>query len=1794
MFVTLNEGRKPPRLGAVTWGKRKKRATEAYSGTSKRKKDRKARRLRRLKGSPMPETPEGQLKATSLLRAAGYIPKKIRCTHCKWSLGEPFVRNEKNVYQRCSNTHCRRNINVLTAAKWLQHIQRIGLSPMQLHALLMAHTSSHLSKPKSPHELARSIGSSYKPVAKILQAIRYLESLEGERINKSCKMSGALELDATSLRKVRDPKLSAAQIPTEPQEAVKGASIFPWRPLTWLMAMRVRPRLRTSNMRLLLVDKCLTCAIYICLISVPLRLINVQLRTVLAVGGVGGLAVGLALQNLVQNLISGILIYTNATICEGLEVELQDVKLQGVVSNVGWFNTTVNGYEGTRVTVPNRRILDGTVIDKTNKRFRVCQKYLFVTFQDPGNLEALVNAVQDDLRNNPNILQRSAVLRISMAQRGHIKIYEPQFVLSGWSEYGAQFYIRAYFDKSLQGDRFLQLQSQVLVAVSKRIKQFGGRLGSPLTPLLPAPDPAPQVPKQAPDETNTKLLAKRRAIAYSYLSRQPVCRTRHTRLAPWTWLEPGLAQPKATWSPEQPAVLQAPPLPEAPAKQPALALTESAHERLERQAACRHVAKVLAERFGQGNEESGRLEDLLVAKESEVVKLTQEVTLLRSEKEQLEFALEAAERRIEELVTSSRASAAPPEVPPPAESKEAAAVTLSKEAPKEGIASAQLLPNDSRNPRDQVAAIRNERLEGIRSATMREMFLGCVELLAADIYASRAHFVLELLQNADDNEYAAGIDPTARFICEGGQRPYIAVINNEVGLTVQDLVGMCAISKSAKKDKADRTGRKGIGFKSVFAVSSCPHVLSRSYTFKFDVRHDRMGYVMPSWVEQKDLSECVPTELLQLHQEGYTVIFLPMADSSEALLKEVEGHLEARSALDPATLLFMRRLQRVDFRRADGRTSSMRIEGRGPADGQQKELVNIITEVAGTSSRTSHEFFVARRVLKGGCNGRAFQPLAVALPVQADVPQKAFATLPLCHTGLNVCINADWDVSASRDGVHENSHNEELSLQAAEAFAQLAQECGQRLEASPVEYLGDRPPLSRFWRKVRERFIHALLHADVPCLAVEEAGPEMRFVSPKQALRRPQHGAPEKGSALAAAAELVSGATLLASVQRYFVREPLPQGLQLETFATSHFARCLPNLIKAALALEEYVDRVKKLTQIYLAFEELLSDPRCGVATVQERADLAREAVCWPCMVNGEGCVLCAGSIGAIFVASDSQDRYDANNEEEDEKTNMIAFLPTMKLPVEVQPPDKMLCEHPFDAYILARGADARKTVQFFVAGVCAEYGGKTDGESRFKIGEAGLITIFTEYQNDLREAVEDLQNREFNYTEATRLTLKGHGSTEKTAKYDVITKSTISDEVQKVANLADVKVSFRHAPDWLDDANTPKYMKVSVAGVVHFFNLRVRACRLLKHKHLGSLPNRREQDHMSDSQELSDTEVEHVAAEPLAWKFLQTTVRTVGTTRIAAMAKDVNVLKVLKKDAQVRQKQSSRPSKPAKTEVPPAHQFFVSQNWKSLIERRPDVAPKAKEQERKVVGLVGRNVVAMDCEMVGVGPSGTRSVLARVSIVDCEGNVLLDKYVRPNEYVTDFRTPITGITKATFYREGVISEDEAREMAAKVMEGKIVVGHSLQNDFQALLLSHPHVLIRDTSLYRPLRPPGQKKTPSLRKLALHWLQEKIQDGTHDSIQDAKTALRLYMLKSKAWEKQMQSAMQHRSAEQNSVEMDDEDNGEQVERDSVAPRKKKVKKLKDKRSTAAEPPKTKEVAAPPKKSKKRKKRGAAS
>lgn len=72
--------------------------------------------------------------------------------------------------------------------------------------------------------------------------------------------------------------------------------------------------------------------------------------------------------------------------------------------------------------------------------------------------------------------------------------------------------------------------------------------------------------------------------------------------------------------------------------------------------------------------------------------------------------------------------------------------------------------------------------------------------------------------------------------------------------------------------------------------------------------------------------------------------------------------------------------------------------------------------------------------------------------------------------------------------------------------------------------------------------------------------------------------------------------------------------------------------------------------------------------------------------------------------------------------------------------------------------------------------------------------------------------------------------------------------------------------------------------------------------------------------------------------------------------------------------------------------------------------------------------IVAIDCEMVGVGPDGEDSIPARVSLVNRYGECIYDKYVKPREKVTDYRTAVSGI-RPDDIKNGASRENEAFEV---------------------------------------------------------------------------------------------------------------------------------------------------------------------
>lgn len=174
-----------------------------------------------------------------------------------------------------------------------------------------------------------------------------------------------------------------------------------------------------------------------------------------------------------------------------------------------------------------------------------------------------------------------------------------------------------------------------------------------------------------------------------------------------------------------------------------------------------------------------------------------------------------------------------------------------------------------------------------------------------------------------------------------------------------------------------------------------------------------------------------------------------------------------------------------------------------------------------------------------------------------------------------------------------------------------------------------------------------------------------------------------------------------------------------------------------------------------------------------------------------------------------------------------------------------------------------------------------------------------------------------------------------------------------------------------------------------------------------------------------------------------------------------------------------------------------------------------AKKQE------IGK-YVAIDCEFVGVGPEGIQSELARVSIVNFHGNTVYDEFVQPRERVTDWRTFVSGIRSSDMHN--AVSFKQAQEAVAKILNNRILVGHAVHHDLEALYLTHPKRAIRDTSKHLPFKQKYSKgKTPGLKKLALEILGLDIQSGEHSSVEDAKATMMIFKSDKKGFEDRLRA-----------------------------------------------------------------------
>ena len=277
------------------------------------------------------------------------------------------------------------------------------------------------------------------------------------------------------------------------------------------------------------------------------------------------------------------------------------------------------------------------------------------------------------------------------------------------------------------------------------------------------------------------------------------------------------------------------------------------------------------------------------------------------------------------------------------------------------------------------------------------------KIISENLYSEDSHFVYELIQNAQDNEYKTKIKKLDFFVYSDG----ILIKNNEIGFNTEQIKSICDFAQSVKQGKKalGYIGEKGIGFKSVFAITDKPAIYSNGYRFYFK----KDEYIEPYWID--DLSK-YPKEF---QDENTTNIYLPYANSFQNKL-DIEKKIRD---IEPILLLFLDNLDEINIYHTNKQILSVH-KSFIKENGQDIVILN--------SANKQYKFVVFSKIIDCKENiieekrkGVKQRKIIIAFPLREIEDSRIFAFLPTkIYTHLPFIIQADFLLNASREDILRN------------------------------------------------------------------------------------------------------------------------------------------------------------------------------------------------------------------------------------------------------------------------------------------------------------------------------------------------------------------------------------------------------------------------------------------------------------------------------------------------------------------------------------------------------------------------------------------------------------------------------------------------------------------------------------------------------------------------------------------------------------------------------------------------------
>ena len=145
----------------------------------------------------------------------------------------------------------------------------------------------------------------------------------------------------------------------------------------------------------------LTVIVIACLVAA--QTLGFQIGGLLALGGVGGIAVGFAAKDLLANFFGGLTIYLDRPFSVGDWIRSPDKALEGTVEYISWRHTRIRAFNKNPIYVPNAVFTSIVVENPSRMSHRRIKETITLRHDDLAQLQPIIDAIRDMLSQHPRI-----------------------------------------------------------------------------------------------------------------------------------------------------------------------------------------------------------------------------------------------------------------------------------------------------------------------------------------------------------------------------------------------------------------------------------------------------------------------------------------------------------------------------------------------------------------------------------------------------------------------------------------------------------------------------------------------------------------------------------------------------------------------------------------------------------------------------------------------------------------------------------------------------------------------------------------------------------------------------------------------------------------------------------------------------------------------------------------------------------------------------------------------------------------------------------------------------------------------------------------------------------------------------------------------------------------------------------------------------------------------------------------------------------------------------------------------